>query len=308
MELKQWLTSAPVLIMPDQTKPFQIECDASKYASRVILTQLDSNGDHHPIAFLSKNFSEMECNYEMYDRELLAIIWALEEWQHYIQGSGHTTVIYSDHQNLTYFRSAQKCNLQQARRSFYLSKFDVKLIHQPGSKMIQSDTLSQWPDFILGRDTNNENMTLLPEHLFLNLFDITLQDRVLDLGQIDDFLRTFSITDLPFGDAGDWKLKQLKEKTHCLTREGIIFWMTWICGETFCECCMIMKLWDILVRQRLWCWWSGITGGLAYAHLYGTMWRVVLYVSNIRLTDHLPILCIHRFLPCQLHSLLLIVL
>ena len=69
-------------------------------------------------------------------------------------------------------------------------------------------------------------MTLLPEHLFLNLFDITLQDRVLDLGQIDDFLRTFSITDLPFGDAGDWKLKQLKEKTHCLTREGIIFWMT----------------------------------------------------------------------------------
>ena len=52
-ELKQQLTSAPVLMMPDQTKPFQIESDASKYASGTVLTQLDSNGDQHPVAFLS---------------------------------------------------------------------------------------------------------------------------------------------------------------------------------------------------------------------------------------------------------------
>ena len=113
-ELKQWLTSAPVLIMPDQTKPFQIECDASKYASGAVLTQLECNRDRHPVAFLSKTFSKMECNYEIYDRELLAIIRALEEWCHYIQGLGHTTVIYLDHQNLTYFRSAQKLNQRQA--------------------------------------------------------------------------------------------------------------------------------------------------------------------------------------------------
>ena len=81
-------------------------------------------------------------NYEIYNRELLAIIQALEEWHHYIQGSGHTTIIYSNHQNLTYFRSAQKLNQWKARWSLYLSEFDVKLTHQPGSKMIQSDTLS----------------------------------------------------------------------------------------------------------------------------------------------------------------------
>ena len=74
------------------------------------MTQLDSNGDHHPVAFLSKTFSKMERNYEIYDRELLAIIQGLEEWQHYVQASGHTTVVYSDHQNLMYFRSAQKLN------------------------------------------------------------------------------------------------------------------------------------------------------------------------------------------------------
>ena len=112
--LTQKLTSSPVLMMPDQTRPFQIKCDASKYASGAVLTQLDNNGDRHPVAFLSKTFSETEQNYEIYDRELLAIIRALEEWRHYIQGSGHTTVIYLDHQNLTYFRSAQKLNRRQA--------------------------------------------------------------------------------------------------------------------------------------------------------------------------------------------------
>ena len=198
-------------MMPDQTKPFQqIECDASKYALGAVLTQLDNNGDCHPVAFLSKTFNETECNYEIYDRKLLAIIWALEEWQHYIQGSGHTTVIYSDHQNLTYFRLAQKFNQQQAQWSLYLSEFDVKLTHQPVSKMVQSNTLSQQPNFILDKDTNNENMTLLLDSLFLNLLDITLQDRVLDLGEIEDFLKTFSITDPLFGDVDNWKLEAIE--------------------------------------------------------------------------------------------------
>ena len=72
--LKQKLTSSPVLMMPDQTRPFQIECDASKYASGAVLTQQDNNSDRHPVAFLSRTFGKTEWNYEIYDRELLAII------------------------------------------------------------------------------------------------------------------------------------------------------------------------------------------------------------------------------------------
>ena len=102
-DLKTRFTSEPVLIMPDQTKPFQIECDASKYASGAVLTQLDSNRDRHPCVFISKTFSPAERNYEIYNRELLAIIRALEEWRHYIQGSPHTMIIFSDHKNLMYF-------------------------------------------------------------------------------------------------------------------------------------------------------------------------------------------------------------
>ena len=96
-------------MMPDHTKPFQIECDASKYASGAVLTQLDSNGDRHPCTFISKAFSPTKRNYEIYDRELL------EEWRHYIQGSPHPTTILSDHKNLTYYREARKMNRRQAR-------------------------------------------------------------------------------------------------------------------------------------------------------------------------------------------------
>jgi len=75
--LKQEFTKEPVLRMPDQTRAFQIEADASKYASGAVLTQEDKFGERHPVAFLSKSFTATERNYEIYDRELLSIIRAL---------------------------------------------------------------------------------------------------------------------------------------------------------------------------------------------------------------------------------------
>ena len=172
--------------MPNQAKPFQIECDASKYASGAVLTQIDGNGNRHPCAFISKTFSETERNYEIYDCELLAIIQALEEWRHYIQGSPHTTIILSNHKNLTYYREAQKLNRRQARWSLYLSEFDIKLVHTPGHKMIQSDALSRRPDFIPDKDTNNENVMMLPDNLFIHLLDIDLQRRIANAQDNDD--------------------------------------------------------------------------------------------------------------------------
>ena len=76
-EIKKRFTEEPVLMMPDQTQPFQIECDASKYASGAVLTQLNINGDRHPCAFILWTFSPTEWNYEIYDQELLSVIQAL---------------------------------------------------------------------------------------------------------------------------------------------------------------------------------------------------------------------------------------
>ena len=60
--------------MPDQSKPFQIKSDVSKVATGVVLTQLDLNGNQHPVVFMSKMFTDTERKYEIYDRELLGII------------------------------------------------------------------------------------------------------------------------------------------------------------------------------------------------------------------------------------------
>jgi len=73
-ELKQRFTQAPVLMLPDPNRPFQIESDASKAAYGAVLTQEDENGARHPCAFLSKSFTPPERNYEIYDHELLGII------------------------------------------------------------------------------------------------------------------------------------------------------------------------------------------------------------------------------------------
>jgi hypothetical protein len=72
--MKKRFTEEPVLLMSDQSKPFQIESDTSKVATGVVLTQLNLNGDRHPVAFLSKTFSETERKYEIYNQELLDII------------------------------------------------------------------------------------------------------------------------------------------------------------------------------------------------------------------------------------------
>ena len=211
--LKKRFTEEPVLMMPDHSKPFQIESDASKVASGAVLTQTDSNGERHPVAFLSQTFTETERRYEIYDRELLGIIRALREWRHYIQGSGHTTTIFSDHKNLTYFRTAQKLKDRQARWSLYLSEFNIKLIHLPGTKMIQSDTLSRRPDHGIDESMKNEEQILLPENLFINLLDTELQERILKAGDLNSDIRTTLETIMGTApsnlqhDVSDWKIE-----------------------------------------------------------------------------------------------------
>jgi hypothetical protein len=215
--LKQRFTEEPVLMMPDHSKPFQIETDASKYATGAVLTQLDSNGDRHPVAFISKTLSAAERNYDTHDRELLAIVRALEEWRHYIQGSPHMTTIYSDHQNLTYFKSPQNLNRRQARWSLYISEFDLKLVHIPGARNILADTLSRRPD-LCPEDDDNKDVIMLPEHLFVNLIDQELQHQIADSKQLDydaaeaiKGLLEKGPTELRH-DLNDWKIEEFEGK------------------------------------------------------------------------------------------------
>ncbi len=92
---------------------------------------------------MSKSFIEAERNYNIYDRELLAIIKALEEWRHYLEGSPHTIDILSDHKNLKIFKETRKLSRRQVRWALYLSRFNFQITHTPGKNAGKPDALSR---------------------------------------------------------------------------------------------------------------------------------------------------------------------
>ncbi len=120
---------------------------------------------HQPIAFMSKGFSDVEHNYQIHDKEMLAIMRTLDEWHHFLEGTTEKFKILTDHQNLTYFQDAQKPNCQQAHWSLFLSCFNFSLHHQPEQLMGRPDALS-WRSDHPHRKDDNANITLLPSDVF----------------------------------------------------------------------------------------------------------------------------------------------
>jgi len=109
-ELKKSFTTRPVLAAPDLDKEFRVEVDASNYATRGVLSMKCSNNLWGLVAFISKSLSDTERNYEIHDKEMLAIVRCLEEWRHFLEGMVVKFEIWTDHKNLEYFIKAQKLN------------------------------------------------------------------------------------------------------------------------------------------------------------------------------------------------------
>jgi hypothetical protein len=183
-ELKKRITSSPILVFPDDDKPFRIEADSSDFATGAVLSQESSDGKWRPIAFLSKSLNEVERNYEIHDKEMLAIIRSLEEWRHFLEGAQHKVEIWTDHKNLEYFMSAKKLNRRQARWSLYLSRFDFNMHHHPGRSMGKPDALSRRADHGTGSDDNDNLVLLRPE-----LFAVRALEAIALEGEERDILR-----------------------------------------------------------------------------------------------------------------------
>src|SRR5258707_9793557 len=141
--LKSAVTSAPTLTFLSKSGLFCLECDASNFATGAILSQQQEDGLFHPIGFMLKSFSNTEWNYKIHDKEMLAIMWELEEWRHFLEGSDQKFEIHTDHKNLSYFREAHKLNCCQVHWSLYLSRFDFILTHKPVRQMGRPDVLSR---------------------------------------------------------------------------------------------------------------------------------------------------------------------
>jgi len=142
-ELKQRFTTAPVLAHFDTSKPVIIETDTSDFAIGAVLSQRDEENRLHPVAFHSRKFQPAEINYKIHDKELLAVVDAFKHWRRYCEGATHQVQVYSDHQNLEYFRTTKVLNRRQARWAQELAGIDFRIYYRPGTQNGKPDALSR---------------------------------------------------------------------------------------------------------------------------------------------------------------------
>lgn len=143
--LKTAFASGPVLTTFDYTRRTVLETDASDWASGGVLSQYDDDGVLRPVAYFSSKHSAAQCNYEIYDKELLAIIKCLEEWRPELQGSSESFEIVTDHKNLQYFMTTKALSQRQVRWSEFLSGFNFRIVYRPGKMAVRPDALSRKP-------------------------------------------------------------------------------------------------------------------------------------------------------------------
>jgi hypothetical protein len=172
----------PILRHFDQERPALIEMDASDFPPGAVLSQKFEDGKIHPCALLSRKLSPAEFNYDVVDKEMLVIVYALQKWRHYMLGTANETTIFSDHQNLEYFTKKVKLNRRQARWAEVLQEYNFVIIYRKGSLNQKADILSRCPSYTYregGTTVMTEKPMLGPNQWLeveaMEIFDDTLE-------------------------------------------------------------------------------------------------------------------------------------
>lgn len=140
--LKNALMTAPVLAFPDFSRKFFISVDASFHSVGGYISN-DAPPKDRPIEYFSKTLSKCQQNYSTTHKELLAIVLAIERFQHYIWGKPF--VVHTDHEALTYLFSQNRVGSRLLRWKLLLSEYDFDIIHRKGKNNVVSDCLSRIP-------------------------------------------------------------------------------------------------------------------------------------------------------------------
>ena len=149
----------------DHDKPFTLECDASQYALGAVLSQRNDKGKLQPVGYYSKTLIPAERNYDVYDRELLALVRGLENWRHLLLGAQHQIEVFTDHNGLTKYRHAQKISRWVARYLPILWEYHILIKHRTRTANKVADALLRPPGTDEGSQ-DNQDVVMLPDHLF----------------------------------------------------------------------------------------------------------------------------------------------
>jgi hypothetical protein len=159
--LKDACIAPPVLIAFRSGEPLRFETDASDLAIGMCAKQ-ERDGKWHPIAYHSRKLTAPEENYDVHDKELLAIVVALEHWRIYAESCSDLTV-FSDHKNLTTFTTTKVLNRRQVRWSEMLGQYKFKIVYTPGKDNGRADALSRRSDIAGTKTINNSSILKVQE-------------------------------------------------------------------------------------------------------------------------------------------------
>jgi hypothetical protein len=137
-------------------------------------------GEMHPCGFISHTLTPPERNYQIYDRELLAVVRAIETWRYLLLGLPHPVIIHCDHKNLGFYKQTNQVTPQQAQWLSLLQPYDLLWEYIPGPKLIQADTLSRRPDHVdSDKDNDEEYYILIPPERIIDSSRQTTQIRAI---------------------------------------------------------------------------------------------------------------------------------
>ena len=139
-QLKAAVTKEPVLRMPDFTRTFILQTDASQNGAGAALLQ-EHDGTKHPVAYYSKKFSQRERSYSTIEKECLALIWGVRKFQIYLYGVEF--VLETDHQPLVFLDSAKYTNGRIMRWSLFLQSYRFRIHAIKGTDNVVADYMSR---------------------------------------------------------------------------------------------------------------------------------------------------------------------
>ena len=120
-----------------------MEVDVSDSGVGAVLSQRsETEGKMHPCAYFSRKLTPAERNYDVGNRELLAVKLALEEWRHWLEGTKHPFVVWTDHKNLIYLRDGKRLNSRQARWALFFGRFNFSITYRPSTRNMKPESLS----------------------------------------------------------------------------------------------------------------------------------------------------------------------
>ena len=159
------MAARPILLQPNFDKQFVLQTDASALGVGAVLLQQGDTKKLQPVEFFSATFTPTERNYDIYERELLAIMKALAHWRPYLGWTKEPFLIQTDHANLQYWKSPWNLNRRTARWHADLQDYDFILQHIPGKTNTLPDLLSRLPTKDDGKGDNKDIVMLPPERL-----------------------------------------------------------------------------------------------------------------------------------------------